>query len=110
MDKAHKKEIQDAYKQRPVGGGVYRIWNKRTGSSFIRGDVDLDSAANRFAFSRKTGSCVAPSLQSEWKEYGPEAFAFEILETMELEPEESLAAFKRRLKVRQEFYQSVSRE
>lgn len=98
MDKEKRKQLVAEYQQRETAGGVYRIWNTKTGTSFIKGDVNLEASRNRFDFAKSTGGCVVLTLSREWEEYGSEAFAFEILEETKMKKTESEQAFRSRLK------------
>jgi len=81
MEQSRKKELKDAFKQRPAAGGVYEI-RCANGRCWVRGDVDLPGAENRFRFSQLTGSCVAPALQQDWARLGPKSFTFAVLERL----------------------------
>lgn len=78
-----KKEKIAQYKARKICGGVFCITNTQTGKRLLLAERDLKGSRNRFAFSQMTGSCVHMVLQSDWKQYGPQAFTFEILEEIE---------------------------
>ena len=77
-----KKELSNAYRQRPARGGVYSITNTATGRFLLSHDTDIQSARNRFAFMASTGSCFDHALEKDWKELGGKAFAFEVLEEL----------------------------
>ncbi len=98
MDKQRKKEIITEYKQKKNTGGVYRIYNKKTGKSFIKGDADLEAVENRFLFSQKINSAFTIVMATDWAEYGPDSFAMEIMEETKIGSEESPRAFRDRLK------------
>ena len=61
----------------------YQIVNTCTGRRLICAQRDLAGSKNRFDFSVMTGGCVHPKLAQDWKQYGPKAFAFEVLESLE---------------------------
>lgn len=94
-----KKAAIRAYKERPVAGGVYRIRDEKSGESWYFAEVDLPASRNRFEFCRATGLCTRSILQKAWERDGAEAFSFEICETMEKKPEQSLKEFKEDLKL-----------
>ncbi len=82
-DKADKKQKIAQYKARKITGGVFCIRNTQTGKSLLMAERDVKGSQNRFAFSQMTGSCVHMVLQQDWKTYGAQAFAFEVLEELE---------------------------
>lgn len=98
MDKQRKKEIVAEYKQQKVTGGVYRIYNKESGKSLIKGDANLEAVQNRFRFSKQVNSAYTVVLASDWTKYGPDVFALEILEEIEMGGEENAKTFRDRLK------------
>lgn len=83
MDKAQKKELLAAYKERRVRGGVYRLINRETGRFLLQWGADLTGCENRFRFALSTGSCIHPKLADDWKKLGGGAFSFEVLEELE---------------------------
>ncbi len=101
MDKQRKKELITEYKQQKTTGGIYRIYNKETGKSYIKGDVNLEGVENRFLFSQKVNSAYTVVMSTDWSKYGPAAFAMETLEEVEPEKEESPKWFRERLKKRE---------
>jgi group I intron endonuclease len=62
--------------------GVYGIRNKVNGKSFIGTSVDLPSILNRELAALRLGKHSRSELQKDWNELGPEAFEFEILDTL----------------------------
>jgi hypothetical protein len=98
MDKQRKKEIITEYKQQKSKGGVYCIFNKETGKRFIKGEYNLEAVKNRFSFSQKINSPYTVVMTADWMQYGPDGFALEILEEIEIKNEESPGAFRDRLK------------
>ncbi len=101
MEKQRKKELIDAYKQRPVKGGVFRILNTVNGKVLIKAAINLEAEQNKFEFARKTETMYY-TLAKDWNEVGGEAFAFEILEETEQKADERPAMFKDRLKKMEE--------
>lgn len=67
-----------------VISGVYQIRNIRNGKIFVTGGRNI-SKLNGVKFELNFGSYRNKLLQQEWKEYGEDAFAFEMLETFEEE-------------------------
>lgn len=64
--------------------GVYQVKNRINGKMLIGSAMDLPGAFNRLKFELSLGSCRNRALQKEWREFGPDAFEFSILE--ELKP------------------------
>lgn len=98
MDKERKREIIADYKQQKTIGGVYVIKNKENGKVFIKGDINMEAARNRFDFSQKVNSCVQIKMREDWETYGPAAFTFEVIKEIEQKSEESPKSFRDRLK------------
>lgn len=83
MEQSRKKELITAYKQRKIVGCVYEIRCTANGRALVRQDSDVEKAGNRFAFAQSTGSCLLTVLQKDWASYGPQAFTFRVVETLE---------------------------
>ena len=81
--KKSRKELIEQYKERKITGGIYVIKNTRTGKIALDSTTDMRASRNRFDFSQKTGNCTYKHIQEEWKTYGPQVFAFEVLEELE---------------------------
>lgn len=94
MTEKNRKELLEQYKTRTIVGGICAIVNRVTGERFISLQTDIAAYQNRFVFSQKTGSCVEMKIQRSWREYGAEAFALEILETLEKKEDQSASDFK----------------
>lgn len=63
--------------------GVYRVHNTRADRSLVGRSVDLPSVLNRERAQLRLGAHRNAALQRDWNELGAEAFAFEILDTIE---------------------------
>ncbi|MEW5920577.1 MAG: GIY-YIG nuclease family protein [Bacillota bacterium] len=94
-----RKALLLAYKDRKVFGGVYKITNTSNNRFWLNTAISVQGDKKRFEFSQKTNSCVFPSLQKDWNEYGAEAFVFEILEEIEIKNTQTTREFKEDLKV-----------
>jgi hypothetical protein len=77
-----RKALTRAYKETPRPMGVYRIRNTVTGKSFVASSVDLPAILNRHRAALRLGGHTHRELQKDWNEHGPEAFEFEILDTL----------------------------
>ena len=77
-----KKALIREYKesQRPMG--VYQIRNTVNGKLLVGVSVDLPSILNRHRAELRMGGHRNLELQKDWAEFGPEAFEFEVLDTL----------------------------
>jgi hypothetical protein len=78
-----RKEQIRAYKESPRPMGVYRVRNLRNGKSLVGSSVDVPAMLNRQRFQLESGFHPDRALLAEWREFGPDAFAFETLDTLE---------------------------
>lgn len=85
MNKDKRKELQNAYKNRNLTGGVYCIKCSGNQRTWIRSAVDLEGAKNRVMFSLKMKGSPEPSMSRECAEYGYESFSFIVLEELKKE-------------------------
>lgn len=80
MGKLSKKDLKEQYKNRVIIGGIYCVKCSVTDNLWIRSTTDMQGSKNRFAFSVSTNSCPEICMIEEWKQFGANAFSFEILE------------------------------
>ena len=78
----NRKELVQAYKEARRPMGVYRVHNTRDDKSMIGWSVDLPSILNRERVTLKFGGHRNAGLQRDWAELGPDAFVFEVLDTL----------------------------
>ena len=62
--------------------GVFRVHNTVADKSFVGSSRDLPSVLNRERFWLRHGGHPNRALQDDWNRLGPEAFAFEVLDTL----------------------------
>ena len=62
--------------------GVYRVRHIGTGRALVGRSIDLPSILNRERSQLRLGVHRNAALQRDWNEYGPDAFAFEVLDTL----------------------------
>jgi hypothetical protein len=78
----NKKELTRAYKQSPRPMGVYRVHNTSSGRSLVGRSVDLPAMLNRERAQLRLGVHRNVALQRDWNQFGPDAFVFEVLDTL----------------------------
>ncbi len=107
MDTREKrKALQKEYKEREEVGCVSLYENLKNGRYLIIGEPNRHGAESRFRFSVATGSCARMEFAQDWEIYGPEAFAFSIMDTLKKGPEQTLKEFKDDLETLAEFYRA----
>ena len=77
-----KKELLRDYKERTKPAGIFHIKHTATGRVFLGSSLDLDGVLNSHRFRLESGLHPNEALQKDWKEKGPAAFEFGILETV----------------------------
>jgi len=77
-----RKDIIREYKERRPTAGVFAIKNTASGRVLLGSSLNLDGSLNKHRFMLKIGSHRNAALQADWQRHGPEAFTFEILETV----------------------------
>ncbi|MWV47524.1 DUF2087 domain-containing protein [Paenibacillus sp. HJL G12] len=87
MKNQRRKELVDEYMSTPRPMGVFQIRNKENGKVYVTSSTNMPGAINGQKARLHSDYHVSPSLQKDWKENGEEAFAFEILEEMEPDPQ-----------------------
>src|SRR5262249_47240530 len=77
-----RKALIRDYKEsrRPVG--VFRVLNKVTGKALVGTSKDLPAMLNRQRAQLEMGGHPNRELQKDWNELGPDAFVFEVLDTL----------------------------
>ncbi len=77
-----RKELKRLAMETTTEAGVYQIKNHRNGKAFVRSTRNLKTI-NGQRFRLEMGSHDNKLLQQDWNEFGPEAFAFDVLEVLE---------------------------
>jgi len=77
-----RKALARAYKESRRPMGVYCVRNLQTGDALIGRSTDLPSILNRERASLRFGGHPNRWLQQDWNALGPDAFAFEVLDTL----------------------------
>jgi hypothetical protein len=77
-----RKALTRAYKEAPRPMGVYPIRNTVNGKSLVASSINLPAILNRHQAALRLGGHTNKALQKDWNELGPEAFEFEVLDTL----------------------------
>jgi hypothetical protein len=77
-----KKELKAQYKEMKPEAGVYQIRNTKNQKVYVDTTPNLKTMNGRLMMLR-AGSHKNRQLQEEWKQYGEDAFVFEVLEILE---------------------------
>ena len=77
-----KKALTREYKESRRPMGVYQIRNTANGKLLVGVSVDLPSILNRHRGELRLGGHRNRELQKDWMEFGPEAFEFEVIDTL----------------------------
>lgn len=77
-----KKALAREYRESRRPMGVYQIRNTVNGKLLVGASADLPSILNRHRAELRAGGHRNRGLQEDWSEFGPEAFAFEVLDTL----------------------------
>lgn len=78
----NRRELSRAYRETRRPMGVYRVRNTVDGRSLVGRSVDLPSILNRERAQLRLGAHRNAELQRDWNALGPDAFAFEVLDTL----------------------------
>jgi hypothetical protein len=79
----NRKALVQAYKEARRPMGAYRVHNVRDDRSLVGRSVDLPSSLNRERAQLRLGGHRNAALQRDWATLGPDAFVFEVLDTLE---------------------------
>lgn len=83
-NKKSRKELQREYKERVKPSGVYQVKNLANGKVLLGSSLNLEGLLNRNRFTLRNNSHLNKELQKDWNELGPDQFAFEILEVVQV--------------------------
>jgi hypothetical protein len=78
-----RKALTRQYKETPRPMGVYVVRNTHSGKCFIGAARDLPAMLNSNRAQLRLGVHSNRGLQSDWNELGPDAFVFDVLDTLE---------------------------
>jgi len=77
-----RKALKREYKETRRPMGVYRVRNTVNDKSLVAASADLPAIFNRHRAQLRFGAHPNRGLQKDWNEFGSEAFAFEVLDTL----------------------------
>ncbi|WP_134703223.1 GIY-YIG nuclease family protein [Ammoniphilus sp. YIM 78166] len=81
-----KKELKLQYRETETEAGVYQIKNTRNQKILIDSTTNFKTMNGKL-LQLRLGSHLNRSLQEEWKQFGEEAFVFEVLEVLKKKEE-----------------------
>lgn len=77
-----RKALIRQYKETPRTAGIFRVRNTVSEKSLVGRSVDVAAMLNRQRAQLGFGAHPNRALQDDWIAFGPDAFAFEILDTL----------------------------
>lgn len=96
--KPDRRELLRQYRETALPAGVWAVRNLQSGKVLLGKSANLPGMLNRQRFQLEMGGHPVRELQSDWEALGPDAFAIEVLDTLEptddpaYDPAEDLAA------------------
>ena len=83
MDTNSRKALKDAYKEKPLIGGIYCIRCSGNDRMWLKSTNNLAGQQNKFKFAISVNASPEPSMNAEWAQYGAQSFSFAILEQLQ---------------------------
>jgi len=77
-----RKALIREYKESRPPMGVYWVRNTVSGKALVGVSANLPAMLNRHRAQLRLGMHSNRALQKDWNEFGPEAFEFDILDTL----------------------------
>jgi hypothetical protein len=103
-DRKSRKDLLREFREQGETGGVYALRNTTNGKRLILSTNTISKAQSQLDFAKATGSCVHPLLADDWKKLGADAFALEILETLERKDTQTNEEFREDVKALEELW------
>ncbi|MEW5735544.1 MAG: GIY-YIG nuclease family protein [Thermodesulfobacteriota bacterium] len=82
-----RKTIIREYKEARQPAGVFAVRNTKSGKLLVGSSTNVPGMLNRQRFQLRSGGHPDAELQKDWNEQGPEAFAFETLDLLDMPDE-----------------------
>jgi hypothetical protein len=83
MDKARRKELSQAVKEKKAKPGIYAVRCTASGEAWVAKAPDLDRRQSGLWFQLQMGGFPGKDLQDAWNKHGEATFVFEVLEAIE---------------------------
>lgn len=83
MEKSRRRDMVQAYKEAKTPFGVFGLRCAPSGELWIGASANLAAQENSVRFSLKMGKHPNRGLQAAIQAHGPDAFSYEILETLD---------------------------
>ncbi|WP_437640069.1 metalloregulator ArsR/SmtB family transcription factor [Sorangium sp. So ce854] len=77
-----RKELKRQYLETPKQAGVFQVKNTANGKVLLGSSTNLHGPLNKHRFMLSIGMHTNQELQRDWKQYGADAFTFEVLEVV----------------------------
>lgn len=78
-----RKALIRAYKENPPPAGIFRITNTANGKILVGKGLNVQGKLNGQQAQLEFQGHRNAALQADWNEYGPEAFTFEVLDSLD---------------------------
>lgn len=79
MEKS-RAELRREYKERKKPAGIFQVRNLTNGKVLLGSSLNIEGPLNAHKFMLTIGRHRNETLQEDWHRFGPDQFAFEILE------------------------------
>jgi len=77
-----RKAMSRTYRERRPTMGIFQVRNMSNGKVLIGASTDVPAMLNRQRAQLRLGTHPNRELQEEWRTFGADAFAFEVLDTI----------------------------
>ncbi|WP_372784971.1 GIY-YIG nuclease family protein [Phenylobacterium sp.] len=84
MDNQSRRQLVRDYKERKVSQGIFAVRCAATGEAWVGKSRNLEQQQNGIWFGLRCGDYINPAVQVAWTVHGEAAFAFDVLETIEI--------------------------
>jgi len=84
LGREERKQRAVLYKQSARKAGIYGVRNRETGRLLLGSALNLHGPLNRHRAQLGFGNHPCKALQADWDRLGPEAFSFEVFDTVDV--------------------------